>query len=49
MNRLKTLTNKIQFSVHVDREIFVKIEEKRGLIKRSTFVENILCEYLGGI
>jgi hypothetical protein len=48
MNKSKTLKNKIQFSVHVDPGIFVMIEKKRGLVKRSTFIENILYKSLGG-
>ncbi len=38
---------KVQFSLHVDPKVYEKIEENRGLVKRSTFVENILSKGLG--
>lgn len=36
-----------QFNVYVSAETFDAIEKKRGLVKRSTFVSNILDKALG--
>ncbi len=37
---------KIKTAINLDKELFDKIEKERGLIKRSTYIENILNEKL---
>lgn len=41
-NKLIVKGNKIQCALYLDIETFKKIEKARGIIKRSTFIENIV-------
>lgn len=34
--------NKIQCVLYLDAEVFEKVEQSRGLTKRSTFIEHIV-------
>lgn len=40
-------TDKIQFTVYFDPKLFRKLEDERGKIKRSTFIEMVYSEAKG--
>ena len=38
--------SKITFSIIVEKELFGKLEEKRGMIPRSTYIEHLINIFL---
>ncbi len=44
--KLKIKKEKIGIRVYFTPEVFKKLEEKRGSIKKSTFLEKIILKYL---
>lgn len=47
MTKKSKITDKIQFSVYFDADLFRKLEHERGIIKRSTYVEMIYAKSQG--
>ena len=37
---------KITFSISMDKELFQKLENQRGLVARSVFLEHLLNRYI---
>ena len=40
--------NKVTIGITIDPDVLKTIDEKRGLTKRSTFINNALKEYFKG-
>jgi len=47
MKESRKTTDKVQFTVYFTQELFKKLENERGKIKRSTFLEMVYSEAKG--